>query len=128
MADRSRELVAQASKLVLAGASDPKEDARLERARASFNSDELAAFMNDGQEKLQQRAHLAKVLAAQPWGDKSQRYFLTREQEYVQGLETSVGIWQVERHFACIQSCSSHPSLCPIKPNFYALFSLFAGR
>lgn len=95
MADR--ELVAQASKIVLAGASDPKEDARLERARATFNSDELAAFMNDGQEKLQQRAHLAKVLAAQPWGDKSQRYFLTREQEYVQGLEASVGIWEMMR-------------------------------
>ena len=93
MADRSRELVAQASKFVLAAASDPKEDASLERARATFNSDELAAFMNDGIEKLQQRTQLTQLLASQPWGDKSQRYFLSREQEYVQGLQTAVGIW-----------------------------------
>jgi acyl-CoA oxidase len=90
---RARELVAQASKMVLAVASDPKEDARLERAKASFDADELAAFMAGGQDKLDRRAQLAKLLAAQPWGDKSQRYFLNREQEYVGGLEAAVGIW-----------------------------------
>jgi hypothetical protein len=39
------------------------------------------------------RATLAKELAAKPWGDKSRRYFLTREEEYVGGLEAAVGIW-----------------------------------
>lgn len=28
-----------------------------------------------------------------PWGDKTQRYFLTREGEYVGGLQSAVGIW-----------------------------------
>jgi hypothetical protein len=42
---------------------------------------------------LDRRARLVKLLEAQPWGDKSQRYFLTREQEYVGGLQAGVGIW-----------------------------------
>lgn len=34
-----------------------------------------------------------KLLSSQPWGDKTHRYFLTREQEYVGGLQSAVGIW-----------------------------------
>lgn len=93
MADRSRELVAQASRMIVARQSDPKEDARQERAKASFSSKEVAAFMHGGADRRAQRERLAKLLAAQPWGDKSDRYFLTREQEYVKGLEAAVGIW-----------------------------------
>lgn len=40
---------------------------------------------------------LAKLLESQPWGDKCSRYFLNREQEYVKGLEASVGIWKLMR-------------------------------
>ena len=36
---------------------------------------------------------LVQLLSSQPWGDKTHRYFLTREQEYVGGLEAAVGIW-----------------------------------
>lgn len=90
---RTRELVARAAKPILDVQSDPKEDARMERAKASFNSDELSAFMNDGEDKLRRRAQLAEMLAAQPWGDKTNRYFLTREQEYVGGLQAAIGIW-----------------------------------
>ena len=90
---RTRDLVAQASKLILDVASDPKEDARLERSKATFDVNELAAFLAGGQEVLDRRARLVKLLEAQPWGDKSQRYFLTREQEYVGGLQAGVGIW-----------------------------------
>lgn len=39
------------------------------------------------------RAELVKLLAAQPWGDKSGRYFMSREQEYTDGLRAAVGIW-----------------------------------
>ena len=91
--NRQRELVAQASNIILRTHTDPQEDARNERAKATFDSDELAAFMNDGADKLLQRAQLAKLLASKPWGDKTSRYFLTREQEYVQGLQAAVGIW-----------------------------------
>jgi hypothetical protein len=48
---------------------------------------------------LERRAELVKLLEAQPWGDKSHRYFLTREQEYVGGLEAAVGIWYVSGFF-----------------------------
>ena len=90
---RTKELVAQASQLILQVASDPKEDARLERAKASFNVDELAAYMAGGKDALERRARLTQLLESQPWGDKSQRYFLNREQEYVGGLQAGVGIW-----------------------------------
>ena len=89
----SRDLVARASRLILANQSDPVQDARTERSKASFNSEELAAFTNDGAERLQKRAELTKLLASQPWGDKSDRFFLTRDQEYVKGLQNAVGIW-----------------------------------
>lgn len=36
---------------------------------------------------------LLELLGSQPWGDKTHRYFLTREQEYVGGLQSAVGIW-----------------------------------
>jgi len=32
-------------------------------------------------------------LEATPWADKSRRYFLTREEEYVGGLRAALGIW-----------------------------------
>lgn len=93
MDPRQRNLVVQASKLILEGYTDPKDDARYERSKATFNSDELAAFMNGGVDRLEQKERLTKLLLSQTWGDKSNRYFLTRDQEYVQGLEAAVGIW-----------------------------------
>jgi len=90
---RARELVAHASKVIVAMQSNPKEDARMERAKASFNSNELAAYMNDGEDRLHRRRELVKLLQSQPWGDKTSRYFMTREQEYVGGLQASIGIW-----------------------------------
>ncbi len=39
------------------------------------------------------RGEFAKMLAATPWGDKSRRHFLTREEEYVGALQASLGIW-----------------------------------
>lgn len=43
------------------------------------------------------RASLAAHLEAQPWGDKSARPFLSREQEYVAALKAALGIWQQMR-------------------------------
>lgn len=42
---------------------------------------------------LPHREELVKLLSSQPWSDKTHRYFLTREQEYVGGLQAAVGIW-----------------------------------
>lgn len=39
------------------------------------------------------RAELAKVLAETDWGDKSRRYFLSREEEHVGGLKAATAIW-----------------------------------
>lgn len=79
------------------GAANPMEDAAAERRKATFSSDELAAFLHDGADKLQRREELVQLLASQPWSDKTHRYFLTREQEYVGGLQAAVGIWKTMR-------------------------------
>ena len=50
---RSRQLVEHPARVVLTGAKNPMEDAAAERRKATFNSDELAAFLHDGQDKLQ---------------------------------------------------------------------------
>ena len=48
-------------------------------------------------QKRTRRASLAAHLEAQPWGDKSRRPFLSREQEYVGALKAALGIWQQMR-------------------------------
>jgi hypothetical protein len=39
------------------------------------------------------RRELAELLATKPWGDKTRRYFLTRPEEYREGLKAALGIW-----------------------------------
>lgn len=39
------------------------------------------------------RARFAELLSKAPWGDKSNQYFYTREEEYVHGLRCALGIW-----------------------------------
>lgn len=66
---RSRALVAQAAGPIIATTTDPKEDARQERAKATFNSQELAAFINDGEDKLHRRCENQRSVPSQglPW-------------------------------------------------------------
>jgi hypothetical protein len=52
---RSRELVEGPSRVVLTGATNPMDDAATERRRATFSSDELAAFLHDGKDNLKRR-------------------------------------------------------------------------
>jgi len=79
---------------VRANAHDPRADIVTERARASFSSAELAAHLAGGATKLARRRELADELARLPWADKSRRYFLTREEEYVGGLRAAIGVWR----------------------------------
>lgn len=37
------------------------------------------------------------MLSKTSWGDKSRRYFLNREEEYVGALKAALGIWCVRR-------------------------------
>ncbi|EFN54271.1 hypothetical protein CHLNCDRAFT_36152 [Chlorella variabilis] len=94
---RDKQLIEAPCREVLLGAISPMDDAARERARSTFDSNELAAFLHDGEDKLQRREELVKLLSSQPWGDKTHRYFLTREQEYVGGLKAMVGMWQQMR-------------------------------
>lgn len=49
---RTRALVEPCAREVLRGAHDPRDDAAQERLKATFDSRELACFMNDGEDKL----------------------------------------------------------------------------
>jgi acyl-CoA oxidase len=93
----TRRLVAEAAREIVAATSDPKADMAAERARASFPSAELAALVGGGAARVAARARLANLLAAQPWGDKAGRYFLSREEEYVGALRAYVGIFDLLR-------------------------------
>lgn len=94
---RTRTLVQQSSSIIQSTATDPREDARAERQRSSFNVDELTAFMAGGIHKLKRRSELLTLLTSQAWADKTCRYFLTRNEEYVGGLQASVGLWRLMR-------------------------------
>lgn len=39
------------------------------------------------------RAQFAAMLQRTSWGDKSRRYFLSREEEYTEALRAALGIW-----------------------------------
>jgi hypothetical protein len=49
---RTRQLVEQSSAVILATHVEPKDDMLAERSRASFNSQELAEYLNGGKDKL----------------------------------------------------------------------------
>ncbi len=51
--DKTRALVQQSTKMVLATHVEPTEDMKVERARASFDVRGLAEYFNGGREKLQ---------------------------------------------------------------------------
>ena len=44
-------------------------------------------------QRLACRERLANLLEQQTWGDKTNRYFLTRNEEYTESLKAAVGIW-----------------------------------
>jgi acyl-CoA oxidase len=94
---RTRELQQRSSALVRANGCDPRADIAAERARASFSSSELAAHLAGGPAKLARRHELAEQLSKLPWADKSRRYFLGREEEYVGGLKAALGVWRKMR-------------------------------
>lgn len=111
--ERTRALVEPSTRQVLAAHTEPTEDMRNERRRATFSVDELTAFMNGGEgpeilgpnapgpqrplfstgrDKLRRKRELSELLQMQPWADKSRRYFWTREEEYVNCLKAAFGI------------------------------------
>lgn len=49
---RTRALVGPVAAAVQGASTDPKQDASNERARASFNTEELAVLMQGGQSKI----------------------------------------------------------------------------
>lgn len=51
--ERTRQLVATSSRVVLATHVEPVEDMRAERARSALDSRQLAEYLNGGKEKLQ---------------------------------------------------------------------------
>ena len=65
------------------------------------------------------------MLERQPFGDKSQRYYLTRQEEYTEGLKAAVGIWCAPSGGPWAPSCAparraclgrvpaNFPSFCP---------------
>lgn len=52
---RTRQLVQAPCQVTMRGHVNPMEDAAAERRRATFNPDELAAFLHGGEDKLARR-------------------------------------------------------------------------
>ncbi|CAD7698591.1 unnamed protein product [Ostreobium quekettii] len=90
---RTRVLQEESTKAVLSNCSDPKADLAAERARATFDVGELLHYLNGGREKVERKAHFAELISRTEWGNKSERYFQTREEQYVHGLKVAFGIW-----------------------------------
>lgn len=92
---RTAALVEASSRVVLSASADPREDIAAERRRARFDSQEVAEHLNGGKDNLQRTHALIEKISKTDWGDKTKRYFLTRDQEYVGGLKAAFGIWEL---------------------------------
>lgn len=62
---RDKQLIEAPCREVLLGAISPMDDAARERARSTFDSNELAAFLHDGEDKLQRRCGVGHRLMAE---------------------------------------------------------------
>ncbi|CAD7696654.1 unnamed protein product [Ostreobium quekettii] len=89
---RTRALQAASTDAVLPSSSDPVADLAAERRRAGFDVAELMRFLHGGQERIDRKARLAEMLQKTDWGNKSRRYFMTTEEQYVAGLQVAFGI------------------------------------
>ncbi|GLI67460.1 hypothetical protein VaNZ11_011657 [Volvox africanus] len=92
--ERTKELQRPSTQIILRTHTEPSQDLDEERRRATFNVSELAYVLNGGKELLEKKQRFAEILAKTAWGDKSKRYFLSREEEYVGGLRAALGIWE----------------------------------
>ena len=92
---RIKELVGRAVETIVQSTSDPRKDAETERQKATFSSDNLSEYMNGGKDIILKRKKLIETMSREPWGNKSGRYSMTREEEHVAGLEGAVGIWKL---------------------------------
>jgi len=82
----TRALVEPSSDVIAASTSDPKEDLRLERARASFNSRELEVLLAGGKDNYKLRQRIASVMTTNEAFSKRGKYFDERDELYERTL------------------------------------------
>eukprot|EP00210_Caulerpa_lentillifera_P003885 g3712.t1 len=95
---RTTVLQEESSKTVLKSHIEPTEDIKSERQRATFNAEELKYFMCGGKGRYLKKLRFCELVEKTDWGDNSQRYFLSREQEYINGLKAAFGIWDLMKN------------------------------
>jgi len=78
---------------VLQAHVEPTHDIATERRSATFDVDELKYYLSGGRQNYDKKVRFCELVAKTDWGDKSQRYFISREQEYIDGLKAAFGIW-----------------------------------
>jgi acyl-CoA oxidase len=87
----------QFPKLPVPGPNGPEILAR-ERAKATFDSDELARYIH-GNEYLERQERLLKVLESEPLFDKSNVYFQGRDAKFRSSMAKAKRMIQVRRPF-----------------------------
>ncbi|PNH11730.1 Peroxisomal acyl-coenzyme A oxidase 2 [Tetrabaena socialis] len=100
---RTLELQRPASDIILSTHVEPMLDIAAERRRCTFNVPELSYVLNGSKELLEKKQQFSDMLAKTSWGDKSQRYFLGREEEYA--LCTWITADGIEE---CRRTCGGH--------------------
>nr|AWK67839.1 ACOX [Dunaliella tertiolecta] len=91
---RTRDLVDKSTRQILKASISPQDDIIAERSRATFDALQMCYALNGGKDKIQRRAQLVEALKRTSWGNKERRHFMTREEEYVEALRASFGIWE----------------------------------
>ena len=74
--ERTLALQAPSSAVIVASTSNPVDDLRRERAKASFNARELEALLHGGADMVHLRRRIADVMTSQDVFSKRGKYFL----------------------------------------------------
>jgi len=75
--------------------AEPKEDLAKERSKARFDPQALSEVLAGGKQELERRQRIVALIEQMPWGQKHDRYVLSREEAYVRALEGALSIWKM---------------------------------
>ncbi|CAG9467403.1 unnamed protein product [Pedinophyceae sp. YPF-701] len=96
---RTRALQSVTDRVIMSHSVDPRDDLAKERAKRSFDVEAMATVVVGGPEKLARRRRIVNILKSQPWAEKTDVFWRSREDEYVGNLKSLLGLRNyVESH------------------------------
>lgn len=90
-----RDMQRRSTNEVMQAHVEPKDDLAKERSKARIDPTALSEVLAGGKDELERRRKILELIQQMPWGQKRDRYALSREEVYVRALEAGLSIWKM---------------------------------